>query len=133
MNLNEILSAGGIGAVVILTLIQIAPIKINPWSAIAKAIGRAINGELMADVKAIRADVDQNEIDRIRWEILDFSNSCQNGRRHTKEEYGHIIKMHEKYEAILSRRHESNGQIDLAFEYITTLYKKCQIEHDFLP
>ena len=133
MGLNEIFGVSGGVALILLTLIQIAPIKINPWSAIAKAIGRAINGELIHEVKTVSENVDQNEIDRLRWEILDFSNSCQNGRRHTKEEYGHIIKMHEKYEAILSRRHESNGQIDLAFEYITTLYKKCQIEHDFLP
>lgn len=132
MNLSEILSAGGIGAVLILTLIQIAPIKINPWSAIAKAIGRAINGDLTRAVNQVSESVDQNEIDRLRWEILDFSNSCQNGRRHTREEFDHIIRMHEKYESILTRRNESNGQVDMAYDYIKTLYQKCLIERDFL-
>lgn len=132
MNLNEILSAGGVSLVVLLTLIQVAPVKINPWSALARAIGRAINGDLIGAVNRVSENVDQNEIDRLRWEILDFSNSCQNGRRHTREEFDHIIKMHEKYEAILKRRNESNGQVDMAYDYIKTLYQKCLIEHDFL-
>lgn len=132
MNLNEILSVSGIGVVVLLTLIQIAPIKINPWSALAKAIGRAINSDLIGAVKTVSENVDQNEIDRLRWEILDFSNSCQNGRRHTREEFDHIIRMHEKYESILTRRNESNGQVDMAYDYIKTLYQKCLIERDFL-
>lgn len=132
MGLNEILGASGGAALILLTLIQIAPVKINPWSAIAKAIGRAINGDLIRAVNQVSESVDQNEIDRLRWEILDFSNSCQNGRRHTREEFDHIIRMHEKYESILTRRNESNGQVDMAFDYIKTLYQKCLIERDFL-
>ena len=132
MGLNEIFGVSGGGALILLTLIQIAPVKINPWSAIAKAIGRAINGDLIRAVNQVSESVDQNEIDRLRWEILDFSNSCQNGRRHTREEFDHIIKMHEKYESILTRRNESNGQVDMAYDYIKTLYQKCLIERDFL-
>lgn len=132
MGLNEILGASGGAALILLTLIQIAPVKINPWSAIAKAIGRAINGDLIRAVNQVSESVDQNEIDRLRWEILDFSNSCQNGRRHTREEFDHIIRMHEKYESILTRRNESNGQVDMAYDYIKTLYQKCLIERDFL-
>lgn len=132
MGLNEIFGVSGGVALILLTLIQIAPIKINPWSAIAKAIGRAINGDLIRAVNQVSESVDQNEIDRLRWEILDFSNSCQNGRRHTREEFDHIIRMHEKYESILTRRNESNGQVDMAYDYIKTLYQKCLIERDFL-
>ena len=44
MTLEEILLGGGLGTVALLTLIQIAPVKVDPWSAIAKALGRAING-----------------------------------------------------------------------------------------
>lgn len=132
MNLNEILGWSGAGLFVVLSLIQITPLKLDPWSKIAKWIGNALNGDLMKEVGALNDHVDQNEIDRLRWEILDFANSCQRGHKHSQEEFDHIVKMHEKYEEILRRRRETNGQIDLAFEYITTLYKKCQIEHDFL-
>ncbi len=47
MTMEEIATGGGI-LLVAMTLIQIAPIKLNPWSALAKAIGRAINGEVIA-------------------------------------------------------------------------------------
>lgn len=48
MTITELLSGGGgiVGLLlVLLTLVQIAPIKVNPWTAIGKAVGRAINGE----------------------------------------------------------------------------------------
>ena len=37
MTLDELLLGGGLGLAAVLTLIQIAPVKIDPWSAIAKA------------------------------------------------------------------------------------------------
>ena len=43
MSVEEILLGGGGALVAVMTLIQVAPLKINPWSAVAKAIGRAIN------------------------------------------------------------------------------------------
>ena len=43
MSVQDIVLAGGGGAFVLLTLLQIAPIKINPRSAIAKTVVRAIN------------------------------------------------------------------------------------------
>ena len=52
MTLKEILFGGGSALFVLLTLLQLAPIKINPWSAIAKAFGRAINSEVLESSKA---------------------------------------------------------------------------------
>ena len=45
MSIKEILAGGG-GVLILMTLVQIAPIKVNPWSRIAGAIGRAINAEV---------------------------------------------------------------------------------------
>ena len=47
MSLEEILLGGGGALLAAMTLIQVAPIKVNPWSAVAKAIGRAINLSLI--------------------------------------------------------------------------------------
>ena len=47
MTLDELLLGGGLGLAAVLTLIQIAPVKIDPWSAIAKALGRAVNLSLI--------------------------------------------------------------------------------------
>lgn len=72
--------------------IQIAPIKINPWTSLIKWIGRSltsnINDKLIKmenDLKSLSFDIDENEKDRIRWEVLDFANSCREGRRHSKD------------------------------------------------
>lgn len=54
MTLKEILFGGGSALFVLLTLLQLAPIKINPWSAIAKAFGRAINSEVLEKVGKAR-------------------------------------------------------------------------------
>ena len=57
MNLEEILLGGGGVLLAAMTLIQVAPIKVNPWSAIAKAIGRAINGEVIAKVDQLEREM----------------------------------------------------------------------------
>ena len=46
MTAAEVLTGGGI-ILVAMTLIQIAPIKLDPWSAVARAIGRAINKDVI--------------------------------------------------------------------------------------
>ena len=57
MSLEEILLGGGGVLLAAMTLIQVAPIKVNPWSAVAKAIGRAINGEVIAKVDQLERDL----------------------------------------------------------------------------
>lgn len=132
--------SGAVSLGVILSIfIEVTPIKINPISMLLKFIGRNINAELKAEISAVKADVqkidnkvDNNEIDRIRWEILDFANSCRNKHRHTREEFLHIINLNEKYHKILDERGMTNGQIDIEYEYIEGLYRKCLEENSFL-
>ena len=56
MTMEEIATGGGI-LLAAMTLIQIAPIKLNPWSALAKAIGRAINGEVITKVDRLEREL----------------------------------------------------------------------------
>lgn len=51
MTIQEILAGGGGALLIVMTIVQVAPVKINPWSAIAKALGRAINGEVMGKLE----------------------------------------------------------------------------------
>ena len=46
MTAAEVLTGGGI-ILVAMTLIPIAPSKLDPWSAVARAIGRAINKDVI--------------------------------------------------------------------------------------
>lgn len=65
---------------------------------------------------------DENEKDRIRWEILDFANSCRNGRKHSKEEFNHVIELRVKYEKLLEKTGDENGVFEEDYRYIQTLY-----------
>ena len=65
---------------------------------------------------------DENEKDRIRWEILDFANSCRNNRKHSKEEFNHIIELKVKYEKLLEKSGDENGVFEEDYRYIQGLY-----------
>lgn len=150
--------------IVLMSIIQITPLKINPWSAIGKLfsklfskLGRCmmkdsvnqlnkldskmgnLSEEIHTDVSTIEKkvnelsmNVDQNEIDRIRWELLDFSNSCQRGINHTQNEFDHIFNINSKYHDILKRAKLTNGQVDREMKYLEDLYQTKKQEDSFL-
>ena len=150
MTVQQILEWCGKNIVVVLVglsaLIQITPIKINPWTTLFKWIGNKVNEDLRKEVgrvnkklDSLSKDVDdlsrqrkEDEKDRIRWEILDFANSCRNGRRHTKDEYLHIIELNDKYKKLLKETGDKNGVFEVEYEYIKGLYKERQEKNDFL-
>lgn len=119
--------------IVILSLfIEITPIKWNPLSSAFKWLGRKLTARIEDDLAAIHKEIEENEKDRIRWEILDFANSCRNGRRHTKDEYQHIMTLNDKYIKLLEKTHDKNGVFEAEYEYIKKLYAERQMKNDFL-
>jgi hypothetical protein len=111
---------------------EFAPIKINPIGSLLKWTGKKMFEPFDSKLEALEKSIDENEIDRIRWEVLDFANTCRNGRRHTKEEFDHIISQNDKYHNLLEKYKAENGVFDAEYAYVMRLYKKCQDENDFL-
>ena len=112
--------------------IQIAPIKVNPWSALFKWIGKLLTGDIKKQLEEITKEVRDNEKDRIRWEILDFANSCHNGRKHTKDEFRHINKLNLKYIKLLEQTNDTNGEFEVEYQYIKDLFDERNRKNDFL-
>ena len=119
--------------------IQISPIKWNPITSLFNWLGKTITKDVTAKVEEMNKTVDNiqaqvyaNEKDRIRWEILDFANSCRNGKLHTKDEFDHVIALNTKYKQLLIDTKDSNGVFDAEYEYIEKIYKKRQDKNDFL-
>ena len=119
--------------------IQITPIKISPWSALFKWVGKKITNNachkidsLITKVSDLETSIDANEKDRIRWEILDFANSCRNNRKHSRDEFQHIVDLNDKYKRLLKKTNESNGVFDIEFKYIQDLYAERLAKNDFL-
>ena len=98
MTLNEILLGGGLGAVALLTLIQIAPVKVDPWSAIAKALGRAINGEVLKEVTDTKSQLEEHILTDSRSKILGFNRELLQHQRHTREDFIEILGVIDAYE-----------------------------------
>lgn len=119
--------------------IQITPVKWNPISSFFKWISKLLTGDLtdkmdnISDrVEEIQDDVNANEKDRIRWEILEFANSCRNGHNHSHDEFKHIADLHDKYVKLLKRTGDTNGVFDLEYQWIESLYKQRLEKNDFL-
>jgi len=119
--------------------IEITPIPINPISIILGWIGKQINSEMKNDMRNLEEKitklarrVDEKEIDDLRWEILDFSNSCMNGRLHTKGEFDHIVSQNQKYHRILEENGMKNGQVEIEYKNIERIYQKCIERNNFL-
>lgn len=53
MSLKDILLTNGGAVLLVMTIVQISPLKINPWSWIARAIGRALNRDLTEKLDSI--------------------------------------------------------------------------------
>lgn len=125
--------------VIVSVFFEITPIKLNPIKALLRWIGKAINGEVIQRISGLeaRADqqrksIDENEMDRIRWEVLDFANACRNHIKHTKDEFQHIIALNEKYHKLLEKYNDENGVFDAEYTYILELYHECQRSNSFL-
>lgn len=119
--------------------IEIVPIKINPISWFFKWIGKTVNKDINEKLNKVSTKledvsdrIDKIEINDMRSAILDFANSCMNERKHTKEEFEHIIDLHTQYEETINKKGLKNGRVDLAFKYISDLYTRCLNENSFL-
>lgn len=111
---------------------EISKIKLNPISFILQWVGKRMFEPFNDKMKELERTIDENKIDTIKWEILEFANSCRNNRRHTKDEFEHIISQNDKYHKLLEKYKMENGVFDAEYAYILRLYKRCQDQNDFL-
>ena len=126
--------------IALLTLIQIAPIKINPWSAIAKALGRAINKEMMDKLESLDKEMKQlrdatalESALNCRVRIIHFGDETLHGQKHTKEHFDQILRDIDKYEHYCSTHPEFENNVTvLTSARIKEIYQKRLEDGDFL-
>lgn len=114
------------------TLIQIVPIKLDPWSMLLNTISEALVGDMRKDLAEVKTDLERESVDNKRWNILDFANSCRNGRMHTKEEWNHVLEQLKQYETFCREKNIDNGVIEEETKYLRELYHDRNIKNDFL-
>lgn len=153
MSIKEIVSGGGL-LLIALTLIQIAPVKLDPWSGIGKllkktgrAIGRTINADVLKELSEVKSELsevqtkidshvtmdDRRTADGHRTRILHFNNELLRDIKHTKEEFIEVLAEIDAYEDYCSAHPEyPNNRAVLAIKNIRDNYSERLKEHDFL-
>ena len=103
--------------------IDIMPIKFSPIKMVGKLIATWLGiTRLNEDITALKKEVDANEIDRIKYEILQFSGSLRNGLKRTEVDYAHIEAIFTKYKG-----KGGNTYIMHEMEYIRECHDKGMI------
>lgn len=132
---------GGSGLLLLLmTIVQIAPIKINPWSWIGKCIGRAINGEVIAKVDSLsceladhKAKSEERHATLCRAHILRFGDEVLHGIPHSKEGYDNILLDIDAYEEYCDQHPGYKNNVAIAtIKHIKNMYQKHLEEDSFL-
>ena len=147
MSIQEILTSSGGALVVLMTLVQIAPIKINPWSAIGRVIGKVLNKEVMDELKTIKKTQaetretldghirmdDERNADLHRVYILRFNRELlRENIPHTLEDFVEVLSEIDFYEQYCEEHPEyENNRAVLAIQNIKRTYSERLEKHDF--
>ena len=154
MTLKELLGLGSGGLALVLTLIQISKIEINPWSWLAKTIGRAINAEVLNELKEVKSELeevktelaatqekfaehikidDDRDADAHRKRILQFNEELIRNLRHTEENFIEILSDIDFYKKYCSAHKDyQNGRAVHAIANIERVYDARLRKGDFL-
>ena len=115
--------------IILFSLIQIAPVKLNPWDSILGWIGRKVNGGMHEQLKELKKQVSDLWINSHRQSILTFARECRADIDHDAEEWNHILSVADEYEQYCLRNTVSNGVVKADTAYIRSLYQELSREH----
>ena len=118
MNLKELFWSGGGMVLVLLSLIEVSPIKINPWSRLAKIIGHALNAEVLEQQKQTQKKLEEHiQVD---------------DEHHTREHFIEILAIIDAYEDYCrSHPDYKNNRCICAVANIKRVYNERLQKHDF--
>lgn len=133
--------------VVLMSLVQITPIKLNPWSALFKWLSKAINGDLIKTVETINTKVDtlstkleqhieesdKKDLREQRESILDFASAVAEGKRsYTKEQYEQMLHECDAYATYCAEKNFKNSVAEESIELIRQSYRTKIKSNSFL-
>ena len=129
---------GGILLFILLTLVEIAPIKINPigW------LGKRLNSETIKQTEEFRKDMtakvaqinnklDEHIAEDYRNNILIVQDKLLRGRKFTREEWNKALSSCQQYEKYIEDNHLKNDQVNEAMSFIKRSYRKCLDDNSF--
>ena len=123
-------------AVVLMSLVEISPIKINPWSWLGNTLNKGILTKLEKmekDVAEVKKEVGESSAVTSRYRILRFDDEILHDIRHTKEHFDQILLDIDVYEKFCNDHPDfKNNLAVMAIKHIKEIYQKCSRENSFL-
>ena len=154
MTAYEILFGGSGAALLLLTLVELTPIKINPWSKLAEKIGKAFNKPALDKITAVEqqlrktneklaetnekldghmANDELQKAEDARAAALRFNNELLRNIPHTREEFFEVLQKIDIYEDYCDRHKDyENNRAVHAIANINRVYDERLAKHDFL-
>lgn len=147
LTMGELLGWCGAAVVALSGVVEFSKIKINPWTWLARHVGRAINGEVLDKMDALNERVDKlsGKVDQIearqderdaktaRTHILRFGDEVRIGVRHSKESFDEVLADITAYETYCNAHPEfPNNRTRAAEKFISETYDECLRENKFL-
>ena len=101
--------------ILLLSIVEISPIKINPWSAVGGWIGKLLGVKAVSDkVDALEKKVAENQATTIRVRILRYEDEVQNGISHSKDSWNQVMDDIRRYEIYTETHPEFMNNITVA-------------------
>ena len=130
----------GITVVGAVTLVQISPLKIDPWAALIRWVRKIFLAGLddkMDDIAkrvgSLEDTIEENEAILARTHILRFNDELYNGIRHSKEYFDQQLEDCDRYDKYCEKHpHFRNSRTVMATQNIKDTYNRLLEEHKFL-
>ena len=115
--------------IMLLSLVQIAPVKLNPWDSLFGWVGKKMNGQIQEQMDRLQKQVSDLWINSHRQSILTFARECRADIDHDAEEWNHILSVADEYETYCEKNTVSNGVVKADTRYIRELYQELSRQH----
>lgn len=128
------------GLVIVLSLVQVSPIKINPWGWLLGRLGCLLNADLIcrvdglgADLQNVSAELARQQAKSCRANIIRFGDELLHDELHSKEAFDQILIDVSEYERYCAEHPDfTNNVAVLTIKRIKDVYGECLKEHSFL-
>lgn len=125
-----------IGFVGLMSLVEVAPIKINPWSWLGNVLNKSVitkMDKIEQDVAEVKKEVAESTAVTSRYRILRFDDEILHEVKHSKEHFDQILLDIDVYEKFCEEHPDfKNNLAVMAIKHIKTVYEKCSRENSFL-
>lgn len=116
--------------IILMTFVQIVPIKLNPWTAIARKISKLFTGDLSKKLDTLEQKLDAHikeadlrDLRKRRESILDFASAVADGRRFTQEQFQQIMSECDEYTKYCEEKKFPNAVAEESIALIRSAYK----------